>query len=142
MTRFEQMLHKVRAEEGELSTKRVNELWIEANRRMFGDSVELSEDYGYWWSYILHFVHYPFYCYAYSFGELLVLALYAKYREEGASFVPKYLQLLKSGGSLSPRDLMVRAGIDVTDPNFWQGGLNMLAKYVEMAEDLAAKTGY
>jgi len=142
MTRFEQMLHKARAEEGELSTKRVNELWIEANRRMFGDSVELGEDYGYWWSYILHFVHYPFYCYAYSFGELLVLALYAKYREEGASFVPKYLQLLKSGGSLSPRDLMLRAGIDVTDPNFWQGGLNMLAKYVEMAKDLAAKTGY
>lgn len=142
MTRFEQRLHKARVEEGELSTKRINELWIGTNRKMFGDSVELSEEYGNWWSYIPHFVHVPFYCYAYAFGELMVLALYAKYREEGASFVPKYLQLLKSGGSLSPKDLMARAGVDITDPNFWQGGLDMLAEYVEMAEDLATQAGY
>lgn len=142
LTRFEQKLHKARVKEGELSSKRINELWTETNRKMFGDSVELSEDYRYWWSYIPHFVHVPFYCYAYAFGELMVLALYAKYREEGASFVPKYLQLLKSGGSLSPKDLMTRAGVDITDPDFWQKGLDMLAKYVEMAEDLAAKAGY
>lgn len=142
MTRFEQKLHKARSEEGELSTKRINELWMETNRKMFGDSVELTEDYGYWWSYIPHFVHYPFYCYAYSFGLLLVLALYAKYRKEGASFVPKYLELLKAGGSLSPKDLMIRIGVDITDPNFWQGGLDILADYVKMAEDLAKETGY
>jgi len=142
MTRFEQRLHKARVEEGELSTDRVNQLWIEENQKMFGDSVEITENYGYWWSYVLHFVHYPFYCYAYSFGELMVLALYAKYRQEGASFVPKYLRLLKAGSSLSPKDLMALAGVDITDPNFWQGGLDMLAKYVEMAEDLATKAGY
>ena len=142
MTRFEQRLHKARSVEGELSTERVNQLWIETNQKMFGNSVEITQNYGYWWSYVMHFVHYPFYCYAYSFGELLVLALYAKYRREGANFVPKYLQLLKSGGSLSPKDLMAQAGVDITDPNFWQGGLDMLAKYIEIAEDLAVKAGY
>jgi len=142
LTRFEQMLHKARVEEGELSIKRINELWIEANKKMFGDSVELTDDYGYWWSYVLHFVHYPFYCYAYSFGLLLVLALYAKYRKEGDSFVPKYLELLKAGGSLSPKDLMARMDVDITDPNFWQGGLDMLGEYVKMAEKLATEAGY
>jgi len=142
MTRFEQSLHRARVEEGELSTERVNQLWVEENRKMFGDSVEITDNYGYWWSYVAHFVHTPFYCYAYSFGELMVLALYARYREEGASFKPKYIELLKAGGSLSPRDLMAKAGIDITDPNFWQGGLTMLAKYVEMAENLVTQVGY
>ena len=142
MTRFEQRLHKARAEEGELPTKRINEFWTEANRKMFGDSVELTADYGLWWSYILHFVHYPFYCYAYAFGELMVLALYARYRKEGASFVPKYLEMLKAGGTCSPKDLMAKAGIDITDPNFWQGGLDMLAEYVKTAENLATQAGY
>lgn len=142
MTRFEQSLHKARVEKGVLSTKIINELWIQANHKMFRDSVELSEEYGNWWSYIPHFVHTPFYCYAYAFGELVVLALYAQYRKEGASFLPKYLQMLKAGGSLSPKDLMAQVGVDMTDPNFWQGGLNMLAKYVDMVEELATKAGY
>jgi oligoendopeptidase F len=142
MTRFEQMLHRARVKEGELSSKRINELWMETNSRMFGDSVELRDDYGYWWSYVMHFVHFPFYCYAYSFGLLLVLALYAKYRKEGSGFVPKYLELLKTGGSLSPKDLIAKMGVDITDPNFWQGGLDMLGDYVNMAEDLAAEVGY
>jgi len=142
LTRFEQKLHKARDKEGELSTERINQLWIETNSEMFGDSVEITENYGYWWSYIPHFVHYPFYCYAYSFGELLVLALYAKYRKEGADFVPKYLELLKAGGSLSPKDLMARMDVDITDPNFWQGGLDMLAQYVGIAEDLSKQAGY
>lgn len=142
MTRFEQTLHKARVEEGELPIKRINELWMQANQKMFGDSVELTDNYGYWWSYIMHFVHFPFYCYAYSFGLLMVLALYAKYRQEGANFVPKYLEILKAGGSLSPRDLMKKMGIDIADPNFWQGGLNILAEYVKMAEDLANQAGY
>jgi len=142
LTRFEQMLHKARSEEGELSSKRINAIWIEVNQKMFGDSVELTSDYGYWWSYIPHFAHYPFYCYAYSFGLLMVLALYSKYRKEGADFVPKYLEMLKAGGSLSPKDLTARMGVDITDPSFWQGGLNMLAEYVQMAEELVKEAGY
>ena len=103
MTRFEQALHAARREEGELAIPRVNELWLAANRPMFGDSVALSEDYGWWWLYIPHFVHSPFYCYAYAFGELLVLALLRRYDEEGPAFVPRYLDLLRAGGSDTPR---------------------------------------
>ena len=97
MTRFEQALHTARREEGELPLERVNELWMAANRPMFDDSVSLSDDYAWWWLYIPHFVHSPFYCYAYAFGELLVLALLRRYDEEGAAFVPRYLTLLARG---------------------------------------------
>ena len=84
LTRFEQDLHQARAEQGELSGEAINELWLAANRPMFGDVVELTDGYGWWWSYIGHFIRSPFYCYAYAFGELLVLALYQKYRQDGA----------------------------------------------------------
>src|SRR5262249_32804346 len=75
LTRFEQSLHDARAKSGEQTTEQVNSLWLDANRPMFGDSVRLTDDYAWWWMYIGHFIHVPFYCYAYAFGELLVLAL-------------------------------------------------------------------
>ncbi|MGQ0794227.1 MAG: M3 family oligoendopeptidase [Deltaproteobacteria bacterium] len=137
LTRFEEKLHAERRADGELTTQRINELWIEANKPMFGSAVELTEDYGWWWMYIPHFIHSPFYCYAYSFGELLVLALYNKYLSEGDAFVPRYVQLLSSGGSDSPPVLLARVGVDITDPNFWQGGLNLLSDMVEEAVELA-----
>jgi len=137
MTRFEQSLHAARREEGELPIERVNELWMAANRPMFGDSVELTEDYGWWWLYIPHFVHSPFYCYAYAYGELLVLALLRRYDEEGADFVPRYLALLAAGGSDTPAALLSRIGLDVTDPGFWDGGLVLLEDLLVQAEVLA-----
>jgi hypothetical protein len=109
MTRFEEALHAARRAEGELPTSRINELWLEANRPMFGESVTLTEDYGVWWMYIPHFVHSPFYCYAYAFGELLVLALLRRYDAEGAGFVPRYLDLLRAGGSDEPTGSVVTA---------------------------------
>ncbi|MGM0509704.1 MAG: M3 family oligoendopeptidase [Thermoplasmatota archaeon] len=141
MTRFEQMLHEAYAEKGELKAEQINELWMEANEKEFGDTLELREKYGCWWSYVLHFVHYPFYCYAYAFGELLVLALYDKYKKEGEEFVPKYKELLKAGGSDDPKNLLQRIGVDVTDPDFWQGGLSLLREHVKMAEELAEESG-
>ncbi len=141
MTRFEQMLHEAYAEKGELKAEQINELWMEANEKEFGDTLELRDKYGCWWSYVLHFVHYPFYCYAYAFGELLVLALYDKYKKEGEEFVPKYKELLKAGGSDDPKNLLKRIGVDVTDPEFWQGGLSILRDHVEMAEELAEESG-
>jgi oligoendopeptidase F len=137
MTRFEQALHAARREEGELPTDRVDEIWMDANRPMFGDSVALSDDYACWWLYIPHFVHSPFYCYAYAYGELLVLALLHRYDEEGDAFVPRYLELLSAGGSDTPAALLSRIGLDVTDPGFWDGGLSLLEGLVEEAEALS-----
>jgi oligoendopeptidase F len=137
MTRFEEHAHAARRAEGELSLERVNALWLEANRPMFGDSVHLSDDYGWWWLYIPHFVHSPFYCYAYAFGELLVLALLRRYDEEGPAFVPRYLALLEAGGSDAPPALLRKVGLDIADPAFWDGGLALLEELVAEAETLA-----
>jgi oligoendopeptidase F len=137
LTRFEEKLHYGRRNEGEITADRINELWIEANKPMFGNSVELTEDYGWWWMYIPHFIHSPFYCYAYSFGELLVLALYHKYIEEGDAFVPRYIELLSSGGRDAPEKLLARVGVDITDANFWQGGLDLLREMVNEAVSLS-----
>jgi oligoendopeptidase F len=139
LTRFEQKLHQGRREQGELTTDQINEFWLEANRPMHGDVVHLSEGYAWWWMYIGHFIHVPFYCYAYAFGELLVLALVQKYKQEGAAFVPKYLNLLASGGSAAPHVLLGKLGVDVTDPGFWELGLRLLGDMVAEAEELAAK---
>jgi oligoendopeptidase F len=139
LTRFEQSLHQARRDQGELTTEQINDLWLAANRPMFGDVVRLTDDYGWWWLYIGHFIHVPFYCYAYAFGELLVLALVQKYKQEGEGFVPGYLELLSSGGSDAPHQLLARLGVDVTDPNFWELGLRLLGDMVSEAEALAAR---
>lgn len=141
MTRFEQALHRARREEGELTTERVNALWLDANRPMHGESVALTEGYGWWWLYVGHFVRSPFYCYAYAFGELLVLALFRMYQEEGESFVPKYLDLLSAGGSDAPDRLLARLGVDVNDLGFWEQGLRLLGDMVSEAEALADQLG-
>ncbi|MDR3638710.1 MAG: M3 family oligoendopeptidase [Isosphaeraceae bacterium] len=137
LTRFEQSLHRARRDEGELSTERINALWLDNNRPMHGDAVQLTDGYGWWWLYIGHFIRSPFYCYAYAFGELLVLALVQKAKEEGPSFVPKYLELLSSGGSDAPHRLLARLGVDVNDPGFWDQGLKLLGTMVAEAESLA-----
>jgi oligoendopeptidase F len=139
LTRFEQSLHQARHERGELTTEQINELWLAANRPMHGDVVRLTDEYGWWWSYIGHFVHVPFYCYAYAFGELLVLALVQKYKQEGAAFVPRYLELLAAGGSDAPHVLLGKLGVDVNDPAFWELGLRLLDGMVAEAEELARR---
>ena len=116
LTRFEQALHAARREEGELPIERMNELWMAANRPMFGESVALTDGYAWWWLYIGHFIHSPFYCYAYAFGELLVLALLRRYDEEGDAFVPRYLALLAAGGSGHAAAASARARSGSTSP--------------------------
>ncbi len=106
---------------------------------MHGDVVQLTDGYAWWWLYIGHFIHVPFYCYAYAFGELLVLALVQKYKQEGEAFVPKYLELLSSGGSMSPPELLRRLGVDINDPTFWELGLRLLGDMVTEAEELAGQ---
>jgi oligoendopeptidase F len=138
LTRFEQKLHQARRDRGELATEQINELWLEANLPMHGDVVQLTEGYAWWWSSIGHFIHVPFYCYAYAFGELLVLALVQKYKQEGEAFVPRYLDLLARGGSDAPHVLLGKLGVDVNDPAFWELGLGLLGEMVGEAERLAA----
>jgi oligoendopeptidase F len=139
LTRFEQQLHEHRRRQGELSAEQLGTLWQTANAAMYGDSVVLTDDYRWWWSYIPHFIHSPFYCYAYSFGELLVLALYEIYRREGHAFVPRYLDLLSAGGSDDPATLLASLGVDIRQPEFWQKGLDFLREMVRQVEQLASR---
>lgn len=139
LTRFEQKLHGARRTSGELSRDQICTLWQDTNAALYGDSVRLTEGYRWWWAYIPHFVHTPFYCYAYGFGELLVLALYEVYRRQGPSFVPRYLDLLAAGGSDTPATLLRRFDLDITDPGFWNLGLEPLRQMVTEAERLAAE---
>ncbi len=135
MNRFEDMIHNGRREEGELSSDRISEMWRKSQEAMFGDSVNLTDNYGVWWSYIPHFLHSPGYVYSYAFGELLVLALYSRYTDEGEDFVPKYLHLLSQGGCLSPYDLLKPFDIDLNDPEFWQGGLHIIDEMLSEVEE-------
>jgi oligoendopeptidase F len=137
MNRFEDAMHTARRTEGELTTERLGELWLETQRAMFMDSVTMTEDYGLWWSYIPHFIHTPGYVYAYAFGELLVLALYARYQEVGPDFSEAYLDMLTAGGSNWPHKIVKPLGVDLTDPGFWDQGLQMFDDLVSEAEELA-----
>ncbi len=140
MNRFEHAVHTSRRTEGELATDRLNELWLETQRAVFGQSVTLREEYGVWWSYIPHFLNTPGYVYAYAFGELLVLALFNLYQQRGATFAPGYLEVLAAGGSDSPENVLAKVGIDLTDPNFWQQGLATIDRMVTQLDELATST--
>ena len=137
MNRFEEKIHTARREEGELAPERFGELWMETQQAMFAGSVTLGDHYRRWWSYVPHFLHTPGYVYAYAFGELLVLALYARYEAEPEGFPARYLELLEAGGSDWPHELVAPLGADLTDPAFWQEGLGKIETLIERAEALA-----
>jgi oligoendopeptidase F len=138
LTRFEQAVFEQR-KKGRLPAESICRAWMEANGRYYGDAVEMMDGYRWGWSYIPHFIHTRFYCYSYVFGELLVLSLYRQYKEEGPSFVPKYVRLLEAGGSDSPESLLNPLGVDFHDPAFWQKGFDEIRTLVERAERLAGK---
>ncbi len=141
MNRFEDAAHTVRREEGELSTDRFAELWTDTQREMLGDTVEITDGYRTWWSYIPHFIGTPGYVYAYAYGQLLALAVYRRYETEGDAFVPRYLELLAAGGSRSPEELGSIVGVDLADPGFWDGGLEVVDRQLEAAEEAARLAG-
>lgn len=142
MNRFEHAIHTARREEGELTTERFSELWMESQRAMFGDSVTLTDNYGLWWSYVSHFIGTPGYVYAYAFGQLLVLALYARYKQVGGDFPERYLAMLSAGGSNWPHEIVKPLGVDLQAPAFWRGGLSILEDMVAEAEDLAREVSH
>ena len=139
MNRFENAMHNARREEGELTTERFSELWMEQQKALYGDSVTLTDEYGIWWSYIPHFLHTPGYVYAYAFGELLVLALYEEFTERPEGFSDRYLELLSAGGSEWPQDLVAKMGLDITDASFWNKGLASFERMIDEAEALSDK---
>ena len=141
LNRFEYAVHTGRREEGELPVERISELWTEEQRRMLGDAVEVTDDYGIWWSYVPHFIQTPGYVYAYSFGYLFSLAIYRRYLDEGEALVEPYLDLLRAGGSAPPAELASRLGFDIGDPGFWSAGLDAIGVLVDEAEQLAAQLG-
>jgi oligoendopeptidase F len=141
MNRFEHAVHTERREQGELGVDRFNELWAQAQTDLLGDAVEVTEGYKTWWSYVPHFISTPGYVYAYAYGQLLALSVYAKYREQGDSFVPSYLELLRAGGSGPPEELAEIVGIDLSDPGFWESGLDLVEEQLEQAEEAARATG-
>ncbi|MDR3630917.1 MAG: M3 family oligoendopeptidase [Desulfocapsaceae bacterium] len=134
MNRFEKLMHEGRRNQGELSKERLSEFWLQTQRDMFGDSVTLSDNYGIWWSYIPHFLSTPGYVYSYAFGELLVLALYGLYQQEGEGFVARYKELLAAGGSASPYELVRPFGLNLDDPGFWHHGLDVIETMLAQVE--------
>jgi oligoendopeptidase F len=141
MNRFEHLVHTERRTEGELAVERFNELWAESQAEMLGDAVEITEGYRSWWSYVPHFMATPGYVYAYAYGQLLALSVYARYEAEGDAFVPAYLDLLRAGGSRPPEELAQIVGIDLTDPGFWDAGLDLVERQVDEAEAAARAAG-
>jgi oligoendopeptidase F len=138
LTRFEEKAFEAR-QQARLTTDRLGDLWIEANQPYYGQAVQLTEGYRWGWSYIPHFIHSRFYCYAYVFGQLLVFALYRMFQEEGQAFVPKFIDLLEKGGSDTPERLLEPLGVDFRDPEFWQKGFDELRRLIDQAKALASE---
>ena len=121
------------------SIEDLNEIYLANLAEQFGDSVEVAPEFRYEWMSIPHIYQTPFYCYAYSFGQLLVLALYRRYQEQGAAFKPGYLKLLSYGGSARPEAILAEMGIDMTDRTFWQGGFDLVRQRIDELEAIRLK---
>jgi oligoendopeptidase F len=132
---FEIKLHDERGE-GELTPDRIAELWLEVQRESLGPAIRLDGVYRHYWSYIPHFIHTPFYVYAYAFGDCLVNSLYAVYQEAHQGFAERYLDMLRAGGTLRHRELLAPFGLDASDPAFWAKGLSVVSGFIDELEQL------
>ena len=129
---FERQAHE-RVHEG-AAVDDLSGIYLDNLKEQFGDSLDLSEDFKFEWLAIPHFYFAPFYVYAYTFGQLLVLSLYKQYKEEGEGFIPRYIEILTAGGSASPEEILTNAGIDMRKEAFWQGGFDVVKKSLEQLE--------
>ncbi len=132
---FERKVHAARRE-GELTPEQLNAFWMEVQHESLGDSIEFGAGYETFWTYIPHFIHSPFYVYAYAFGDCLVNSLYARYRESETGFQEKYFDMLKAGGTKHHSELLKPFGLDATDPQFWQKGLSVISGLIDELETL------
>jgi oligoendopeptidase F len=132
---FERKVHTAR-KEGELTSEQIGELWLSVQHESLGPAIRISEGYETWWTYIPHFIHSPFYVYAYAFGDCLVNSLYAVYQNAESGFQDKYFELLKAGGTKHHSELLKPFGLDATDPAFWSKGLSMIEGLIDELEAL------
>ncbi|HEY8290130.1 MAG TPA: M3 family oligoendopeptidase [Acetobacteraceae bacterium] len=131
--RFETLLHDERRS-GELVPERIGELWMQVQRESLGPAFEFTPEYGVFWAYVPHFIHSPFYVYAYAFGDCLVNALYAVFQDGHPGFQQKYLDMLRAGGTLRHKELLAPFGLDASDPAFWTKGLDVIAGFIDELE--------
>lgn len=125
-TTFERIIHQ---NDCELSQDEICNIWMQESKKMFKDSLTLNEYYKFWWSYIPHFIHSPFYCYSYSYAQLFVLAIFGLYESNKMdNFVDIYIKFLSKGGSQSPKDMVKEFGFDIEDPSFWDIGMRQIEK--------------
>jgi oligoendopeptidase F len=135
---FEQRVHEARRQ-AELTADELGALWLEVQRESLGPAFHFEDSYRVYWSYIPHFVHVPFYVYAYAFGDCLVNSLYAVYRAEPEGFEARYLELLGAGGTRRHKELLAPFGLDASDPEFWAKGLAVVEGMIEQLDaELAA----
>ena len=132
---FETRVHDERRE-GELLPERLGAIWMETQAESLGPALRLEADYRHYWAYIPHFIHAPFYVYAYAFGDCLVNSLYAVYQQAGAGFAEKYLDMLKAGGTKRHKELLAPFGLDASEPEFWTQGLDVISGFIDELEGL------
>ncbi|MFQ5784228.1 MAG: M3 family oligoendopeptidase [Alphaproteobacteria bacterium] len=131
---FERLLHDERRG-GELTPERIGEIWLAVQSESLGPAIRFDDEYRHYWTYIPHFIHSPFYVYAYAFGDCLVNSLYAVYQETAAGFQDKYFAMLRAGGTLRHRELLAPFGLDASDPAFWHKGLGVIAGFIDQLDD-------
>ena len=132
---FETRVHDERRE-AELTADRLCEIWLDVQRESLGPAIRLDDEYRWYWSYIPHFIHSPFYVYAYAFGDCLVNSLYAAYEDAHQGFAERYLDLLRAGGTLRHKELLAPFGLDASDPAFWSKGLAVISRFIDELEAL------
>jgi len=132
---FERKVHSER-KNGELTAERLGEIWMEVQKESLGPAIDIKPGYEVFWAYIPHFIHSPFYVYAYAFGDCLVNSLYAVYEKAEGGFADRYLAMLAAGGTKHHSELLRPFGLDARDPNFWQGGLSVIARMIGELEAL------
>jgi len=120
--------------QGELTPDRLGEVWLETQAESLGPALRFGDDYRVFWAYIPHFVHVPFYVYAYAFGDCLVNSLYAVYRQAERGFAAKYLDMLGAGGTRRHKELLAPFGLDASDPAFWRRGLDVIKGFIDELE--------
>ena len=130
---FERVIHDERRQ-GELSSERIGEIWLDIQRQSLGPALRFDDEYQHFWAYIPHFVHSPFYVYAYAFGDCLVNSLYDVYRSGAPNFEQNYLDMLRAGGTLRHKELLAPFGLDASDPAFWQRGLDVVSSFIDELE--------